>query len=382
LLSLLALLTILDVQGQRRTLPISAPAPRLGESWLWLDSATQHLRAYIPGNSPTVRVLYHELSPKHTAKDDAWVIRLRARAGQCVLINNRLILSAFSSGEYLLDLSAYSQTPRVVLAIWHPTEAPDPNVFQLLNVNRRDQKAAPKAHLPRIRPAPEATRNILIFILILIGLLYGTLRAAFGISLSRFLRLELATRQGGELRLSIGMLPSTALTIFFGFGFAISFALLIVVVQTSFVRIVSLQYLFPLSDRDVLVRVGIYTGTVGAFMVLRYVYLAVAGYVFDLTALVNIQYAAFVRTLLLAGAYVPLAVLLHLVLAAQSSSTALRLSNLLLSVLLFAVVIRSILALRTRYSLTNPHLFAYLCATEILPLLVLFRLIVSPTLLK
>ena len=239
-------------------------------------------------------------------------------------------------------------------------------------------ESAAAAASPRLRPTPDSARNVFIIILAFVGLLYGSLRAGFSISLSHFLRLELATRQGGEVRLAVGALPSSLLTALFGLGFALSFALLLVVVQTNFERAGILRYLFPTSDSDVLLRIALYALSVSGFVMLRYVFLAIAGYVFDLTALVSVQYAAFVRTLLLAGAYVPLTVLLHLVLAEESPILAARISNLLLVLLLVVVVVRSVLALRGRYSLFNPHLFAYLCATEVIPLLVLFRLIISP----
>lgn len=232
--------------------------------------------------------------------------------------------------------------------------------------------------LPRSMILTDVNRNVFIVLLLIVGLLYGTLRTAYGISLSRFLRLELATRQGGEVRLAIGALPSTPLTVLFGLGFALSLALLIVVAQSNFEASVVLRNLFPLSDSDILLRIGLYTGLVLTFVLVRFVFLSIVGYVFDLTALVGVQYAAFVRTLLLAGAYIPPTIMLHLVLAAEAPTVARRLSDLLLALLLLAVVVRSFVALRARYSLLNLHLFAYLCATEVIPFLVLFRLIVSP----
>lgn len=140
----------------------------------------------------------------------------------------------------------------------------------------------------------------------------------------------------------------------------------------------ALRTLFPLTDADILLRVALYTGLVIAFGLLRFAFLSIVGYVFDLTELVGLQYVAFVRTLLLAGAYVPPTILLHLVLAGPASAVAQRLSNFLLALLLLAVAGRATLALRARQSFFNLHLFAYLCTTEVIPLLVLFRLIVTP----
>lgn len=371
------LLVTLSARAQRRELAPGTTAPRLGQAWLWLDAEAGRLRPYIPGVSPAVRVLYHQL-PLSSEEKAGRQVRLRARAGQCVLIDNQLVFSAPASGTYALDLTPYLHRARPLLAIWHPTADPDLGIFLSSAPAGVSPQPAVTSARPRIHPPPDSARNVFIIVLALVGILYGSLRAAFGISLSHFLRLELATRQGGEVRLAVGALPSTSLTALFGLGFALSFALLLVVVQTNFERTGLLRYLFPPSDSDVLLRIGLYTIIVIAFVVLRYIFLAIVGYVFDLTALVGMQYAAFVRTLLLAGAYVPPTILLHLVLAEDSPVLASRISNLLLVLLLVAVVVRSVLALRGRYSLINPHLFAYLCATEVIPLLVLFRLIVSP----
>ena len=306
-------------------------------------------------------------------------MRFRARAGQCVFINNQLVFTAPVSGTYRLALSSLqARKPRALLAFWHPTALADPGIFLPPSQAIPASPALADRIAPRQRLPTDTNRNVFIVLLLLVGLLYGALRTVFGISLSRFLRLELATRQGGEVRLAIGALPSTSLTVLFGLGFALSFALLIVVMQSNFESSVVLNNLFPLSDADILLRIGLYTGLVLAFVLLRFVFLNVVGYVVDLTALVAIQYAAFVRTLLLAGAYIPPTILLHLVLATEAPTVARHLSDFLLALLLLAVVVRAVVALRARHALTNLHLFAYLCATEVIPFLVLFRLIVSP----
>ena len=347
--------------------------------WLWLDAEAHVLRPFVAGYTAPQRVLYQPLPTR--AHRRARHVLVRARAGQCIFLDNQLIFTARTSGTYTLDLAPYAvRRKEALLAVWHPTAPADPGIF--LPAGREQARtpapAAASALDPRLRLIGDPNRNVFIVLLLVVGLLYGSLRTVFGISLSRFLRLELATRQGGEVRLSAGALPSTSLTALFGLGFAVSFALLIVVVQSNAATAMVLRNLFPLTDADILLRVGLYAGLVIGFVLLRFVFLSVVGYVFDLTTLVGAQYVAFVRTLLLAGAYVPPAILLHLVLAGPAPLVAQQLSNLLLALLLLAVAGRAALTLRARQSLLNLHLFAYLCATEVIPLLVLFRLIVTP----
>ncbi len=379
-LLMMLLLSTWAANGQRRLLPASTSPEALGSAWLWLDESSGQLRPFVVGSTPVQRVLYHQV-PAPTTQLSNRAVRVRAREGQCVFLDNQLIFSAPTSGTYVLDLTNRGVgRSRSVLAIWHPTAPADPGIF--LPVSYGASSLPPSALATRPMPRPwlltDTNHNVFVFLLLLVGLLYGTLRTAFGISLSRFLRLELATRQGGEVRLAVGALPSTPLTALFGLGFALSLALLIVVVQSNFEASVVLRNLFPLSDADILLRVALYTGIVVAFVLLRFVFLSVVGYVFDLTEVVGIQYAAFVRTLLLAGAYIPPTILLHLVLATEAPTMARRLSDGLLGLLLVAVGVRAVATLRARYSLFNLHLFAYLCATEVIPFLVLFRLIVSP----
>ncbi len=372
----MSLLLTHSAHAQRR---VAAPRPLtegVGEAWLWFDPATNELRPFLPGYTPRQRALYHRIRIAPHSPEGS--IRFRARAGQCLFLDNELIFAAPVSGSYVLDLRKLVRTPGVyLLACWHPTIPPDPASFEQHLVATNPTVALAQS-LPQARLPADPNRNVFIVLLLAVGLLYGSLRAIFGISLSHFLRLELATRQGGELRLTAGALPSTPVTVLFGFGFALSFSLLIVLVQANFENAVILRYLFPLSDADILLRVALYTGLVAGFVLLRYVFLLAVGYVFDLTILVSTQYAAFVRTLLLAGAYLPPTILLHLVLSDLAPDLALRLSNALLALLLVVVVVRSALALHARFPLYNLHLFAYLCATEVIPLLVLFRLIVFP----
>lgn len=366
-----------------RTLAPDVPAA-LGNAWLWLDEGAKNLHPFVAGSTAPQRVLYQPL-PAQFGHQGAGRVRVRARAGQCFFLNNQLIFTAPASGTYTLDFSPYAiRQPGALLAIWHPSALADPDIFLGTGT------VLPTASLttpvpidslssgPHLRPTADPNRNVFIVLLVVVGLLYGALRTVFGISLSRFLRLEMATRQGSEVRVSAGALPSTSLTVLFGLGFALSFALLIVVVQSNAATAMTLRTLFPLTDADIMLRVALYTCLVIAFGLLRFVFLSIVGYVFDLVELVGPQYVAFVRTLLLAGAYVPPTILLHLVLAGPAPAVAQRLSNFLLALLLLAVAGRATLALRARQSFFNLHLFAYLCTTEVIPLLVLFRLIVTP----
>lgn len=379
LLTALLIAGVFAANAQRRALPPGTIEPPLGQAWFWYDPSAHTMRPFVVGYTPPHRALYHriELRPGQTRQG---VITFRARQGLCVFLDARLVFTAPASATYTLNLNRFVTNPGIyLLACWHPFAPPDPTAFLTGElVSATPDAATTVVAQPRPHLAADPNRNVFILLLLAVGLLYGTLRIAFGVSISRFLRLQIATRQGGELRLATGTLPSTPLTVLFVLGFSLSFALLIVIVHTRLENALIFRYLFPISDLDITLRVGLYTVLILAFVLLRYVFLYVVGYVFDLTTLVRVQYAAFIRTLLQTGVWIPVVILLHLVLSDIAPNAALRFSNALLALLLITIVARSGAALRTRDSLINLHLFSYLCATEVIPLIVLLRLIVFP----
>lgn len=359
--------------AQRRALaPFVPPAP-VGMAWLRYDSSRHLLRPYIPGYDNPPRVLYYWVDIR---PDRAVRVLFRARQGLSLFLDNRLVFVATKPGSYSLDLASFVQrSGRHLLAYWHPATAPDPSAF-----GEALSGQLPSADLPVIqrRVAADPNREVFIVCLLVVGLLYGVLRVSFGISLSRFFRFQVVTRQSSEARSGLGSLPSTPLTVLFILAFALSFALLIVIVHTNLENGLIFRYLFPLSDLAVTVRVAVYTGLVFAFVLARYLFLYAMGYVFDLTALVRTQYREFVRTVLGAGVYLPPLILLHLALSDTMPTAVLQVSNTVLALLLLLAVGRSAVVLHHQRSLFNLHLFSYLCATEVIPLIVLLKLIVFP----
>jgi hypothetical protein len=100
------------------------------------------------------------------------------------------------------------------------------------------------------------------------------------------------------------------------------------------------------------------------------------GYIFDVTELVMVQYREFVRTILFMGLFLPLVMVLYLSLNQTLPEAVLWISNGVVSLMLIGTVARIARTLSRRVSLLNLHLFSYLCATEVIPLLVLLKVIV------
>ena len=183
--------TVVPGWAQRRVLAPALPTA-LGNTWLWLDEEANVLRPFVAGSTAPQRVLYQPL-PVRARHQATGVIRVRARAGQCLFLNNQLIFTARVSGTYVLDLTPYAvRQSGKLLAIWHPTALADPDIFLTISAPSPN---APPLVVPvsiesHVRLAVDSNRNVFIVMLLAVGLLYGVLRTVFGISLSRFLRLE------------------------------------------------------------------------------------------------------------------------------------------------------------------------------------------------
>jgi hypothetical protein len=120
----------------------------------------------------------------------------------------------------------------------------------------------------------------------------------------------------------------------------------------------------------------LYTALVAGFVIGKYLFLELMGYIFDVTDLVMVQYREFVRTILFMGLFLPLVMFLYLGLNQRLPETVLWVSNGVVSLLLIGTVLRVARTLHHKASLLNLHLFSYLCATEVIPLVILLKLIV------
>ena len=111
----------------------------------------------------------------------------------------------------------------------------------------------------------------------------------------------------------------------------------------------------------------------------KYLYISLLAYTFDLRELAAVQYREFLRTTLLAGLFLPFVLLLYLGLNGRHPTAVASTAAAVITLVLVGAVLRVLHTVHQRASLLNLHLFAYLCATEILPLLVLLRLLVFTT---
>nr|WP_262905011.1 DUF4271 domain-containing protein [Hymenobacter pini] len=226
------------------------------------------------------------------------------------------------------------------------------------------------------RPRGHQGQNVFVGFLLLIGLCYGALRATYQPGFVRIYQLDgLWSKPSTEQDFLIK--PTlTWLNLVLVLLFSLSFALLLVAIHTNIQSIVILRQLFDVAESAIVVRVLLYTVLVAGFVLGKYLFLELMGYIFDVTELVTLQYREFIRTILFMGLFLPVVMLLYLGLNQRLPETVLWVSNGVVSLLLIGTVLRVGRTLNRKTSLLNLHLFSYLCATEVIPLIILLKLIV------
>ncbi|HEX8428771.1 MAG TPA: DUF4271 domain-containing protein [Hymenobacter sp.] len=319
------------------------------------------------------------LQPAHP-----FLVSFTAREGQSLFLDNRLVFTAASTAPYTLDLSklllSRSTAGTHLLCVWHPEVSPNLTSFTNSQLTSTAAIAGPTKSSnqalaqPVVRSHPG--ENVFLCFLLLIGLLYGGIRATYQPGFARIYQIEgLWSRSAAQQDFLIK--PTvTWLNILLVLVFSLSFALLLVAIHTNVQNIVILRRLFDVPESALVVRVLLYTVLIAGFVLGKYMFLELLGYIFDVGELVLIQYREFIRTILFLGLFLPLVMLLYLGLNQTLPEAVLWISNGVVSLLLVGTVIRVARTLHRKTSLLNLHLFSYLCATEVIPLIILLKLIV------
>jgi len=349
---------------------------QLSSDWLIYRPESNQFSLYIPEYHGQTGALYQWVDIR---KEQPFVINFTAKKDLSLFIDNQLLFTADAAAAYSLDLNQLfkpKKPGRHLLCIWHPTGQPDYTTFSNASEIR---VASPAAQLKndvwdKVRHYPNY--NAFIIFLLLIGVLYGSLRTNYTSDFQSLFRISNFFRHSA---LDEGLLAkpiSSWSSILFIIAFSLSFALVIVAIHTNIQNIVIFNRLFAVSETDITSRILFYTLLVFSFIVFKYLFLGLMGYIFDLTPLVSLQYREFIRTLLFMGVFLPIIMLLYLALNTVMPQTVLFVSNVAVSIILVVTVLRIAYTLNKKVLLRNLHLFSYICATEIIPLIILLKLIV------
>jgi hypothetical protein len=364
--------------AEYRPLPL-APRGGLSADWLIYDAPRNSLILYLPDYHSPAQAYYQWVTvrPGHTLP-----ITFAARKDLSLFLDNRLVFTAASPASYTVDLAsllpAQERSGAHLLCVWQP-EVP-PNLASFTNAAvvplAHTGKASPPTLQAQPRPRGHQGQNVFLCFLLLIGLLYGGIRANYQPGFARIYQFEgLWSKQANDQDF-LTKPTITWLNLLLVLVFALSFALLLVAIHTNIQSIVILRRLFDVPESAIVLRVLLYAALVAGFVLGKYLFLELMGYIFDVTPLVMVQYREFVRTILFMGLFLPLVMLLYLGLNQTLPEAVLWISNGVVSLMLVGTVVRIARTLHQRASLLNLHLFSYLCATEVIPLVILLKLIV------
>lgn len=374
LLWLLATVTR-SLAAEYRPLPPVAPSG-LSNDWLIYTPETNKLVLYLPGYHSPARAYYQWVNIR---PEQPFRITFAARQHLALFLDNQLVFQAPRTGNYTLNLAELLPTTgratTHLLCVWHPEQSP--NYASFANAEpesaKRGTMATVRRWQPKLRLAGHEGENIFLCFLLLIGLLYGAVRTIYRPGFARIY--ELWSNNAAEQNF-LSRPTITWLNLLLVLIFSLSLGLLIVALHTNAQSLVLLRQLFAVPESDLVLRVMTYALLVAAFVFAKVIYLSLMGYIFNVSALVLVQYREFVRSLLFMGLFLPIVILLYLVLNQTWPEGVLLVSNGVVSLMLMATVFRVARTLHRRASLLNLHLFSYLCATEIIPLTVLLKLLI------
>ncbi|GAB3724656.1 hypothetical protein GCM10027594_05880 [Hymenobacter agri] len=360
-----------------RQLPPASPAA-LSADWMIHDAGRNRLIFYLPGYHQPAHAYYQWV---RVSRSQAFPISFAAQPGLSLFLDNQLVFTARAATTYSLDLArllpAKLPPGRHLLAVWQPDGSPALASFSGVATHAGTASGllrAANSAMPRV-PAPQG-QNVYLVFLLLLGLSYGAIRVTYQPGLARIFQIEELFGVSGDQSAFLVKPAFSLLNLLLVLLFALSFGLLLTAIHTDLQNLPLLRQFFNVPESAIVGRVMLYTAIITAFVFGKYLFLSLMAYIFGLQALVDVQYREFLRTTLLVGLVLPLVLLFYLSLNGAFPHTVAWVASIAIGLVLVGTVLRVARTLHRQASLLNLHLFAYLCATEVLPLLVILKLIV------
>lgn len=345
--------------------------------WLVYEPGATQLVPYVAGVHTGYQAIHQWLS---VSQAQPFVIGFTAQKGLCLFLNNQLIFKADATAQYTLDITQHTSqlkpvTGKYLLTVWHPDHQPNIGTFRN-QVREQDRAGRPDQRPFSIRVREYVNQNAFILFMLLIGLIYGWLKTSYPADFGNIFRLGTIGRssmvQEAFLMKPVGSWSS----VLFVLAFSLTMALLIAAIHTNVQHVRIFNRLFPVSQADITTKIVFYTFLVFVFILLKYLFLKVMGFIFGLEQVVQLQYREFIRTLLFLGMFLPAVLLLYLALNASMPEAILLVSSMAVSLLLIFTILRVFASVNKKVPVLNLHLFSYLCATEVIPLAIMLKLIV------
>ena len=369
----------LSYAAEYRPLPPAAPTG-LTTDWLIHDLGRNRLILYLPGYHAPAHAYYQYVRLR---RGQPFPVAFAAQRGLSLFLDNQLVFTTDRAGPYTFDLAQRLPVDLVpgthLLSVWQPGGSPALASFTSETAAVSDATPDTAAEIAQTRPPGPLGQNVLLSFLLVLGLLYGGVRATYQPGLARVFRFDELFGNGSEQGAFLARPAFSLLNILLVLLFGLSFALLLTALHTGLENLPLVRQFVVVPERAIVARVLLYAALIAGFVLGKYLYVSLLAYTFDLRELVAVQYREFLRTTLLAGLSLPFALLLYLGLNGRHPTAVAGTAAAVIALVLVGTVLRVLHTVHQRASLLNLHLFAYLCATEILPMLILLRLLVFTT---
>ena len=263
--------------AEYRPLPLSAPIG-LTSDWLIHDAGRNRLILYLPGYHAPVHVYYQYVRLRH---GQPFPIAFIAQQGLSLFLDNQLVFIADQARPYELDLARLQpsgQAPGAhLLGVWQPGGSPALASFTagpaLAPVDATPDTAAEMA---QVRLPDSLGENILLSFLLVLGLLYGGVRATYQPGLARVFQFDElfgnSSDQGAFLARPAFSLLNIILVVLFG----LSFALLLTALHAGLENIPLVWQFVVVPGRAVVLQVLLYAALIAGFVLGKYLYISPA----------------------------------------------------------------------------------------------------------
>ena len=354
--------------------PHNRIANTLSDNWLAREP-DGGLVPFDPVYSPKVSALHQWV---RFVPGRPFVISFSSRRDLCLFLNNRLVFRAHRAGEHTVDLSNLAglvnpSNGKMLFTISHPTELPAYWSYHTPFTHANPSESAVSEAQPRLLKT-EKEQYTYIFFLLGLGFLYGFLRVNYGTDWAAIYNPAFLKRLATEdtfYKKPIGSVSS----FLFLLAFALSMSLATIAVQRNLQETLTLGRVFEDNRSGVVSSIVLGTAVVIVAMLLKLVFLQLVAFIFNYQKLVPIQYREFIRSSMFFGIGLPVILVLYLSFGQAGQAQVGLAANGMLMLLLTVPMVRVLYLVGSRYRLADVQLFCYLCATEIIPLAIILKII-------
>lgn len=349
----------------------------INADWLVYKNNTEELVPFVEDVYAETHALHQWLQ---IIPDNSFNISFVAQKGTCLFLNNQLIFTAGSIAEFKLDLSPFANKlkptkGKYLLTVWHPQQQPVVSSFRnTLVLTDKEVEVGESGLIVRVKEY--VSLDAFIIFTLLIGLLYGALKSNYPADFNNLYDINTFFRVGTIQEGLLSKPLSSWSNILFVLVFSLSLALLTAAIHTEVLHVRLINQFIPISASSISSKIVFYTLIIFVFILLKYLFLRMMAFIFGIEQIVQLQYQEFLRTILFMGIFLPVVVLFYLAFNASMPQGILLLANIAVALMLIITMVRIFATVNTRISVLNLHLFSYLCATEVIPLAIILKLIV------